>query len=229
MDRLKGNECMPWIIGGDFNEITSQMEKKGGRLRSELALQEFRETIDRCELYDLGYIGADYTWYNNHTNSEVVWERLDRFLLNCEMQNKCSILKVHHLPLIASDHCPIMAEWLEDRIDSRRLARRPKRFEEFCIVREVWQNQRTIGLESILDKTRICLERLGNWSRYRYGGSIRGAIARKETEIKNLSSEKDDHRVLELKEKEKELEIMLEDDEVYWRQRSREDWLQWGD
>lgn len=38
-----------------------------------------------------------------------------------------------------------------------------------------------------------------------------------------------DKNELELNEKEKELENLLEDDEIYWKQHASEDWLNWGD
>lgn len=111
-------------------------------------MQEFRDIINKCELFDPGYIGAEFTWCNNHVNGEMIWERLDRFLMDAEMQNKCSSVKVFHLPCVASDHRPIMVEWHEDRRAERnRGTLKIKRFEEMwvkyedCknIVRSVWQ------------------------------------------------------------------------------------------
>ena len=40
---------MPWIVFGDFNEITKSDEKIGWL--------EFRDCLNRCELYDLGFSG----------------------------------------------------------------------------------------------------------------------------------------------------------------------------
>lgn len=47
---------------GDFNEITHAKEKIGGGVRPEGQMRCFRETINRCKLRDMGYVGSDYTW-----------------------------------------------------------------------------------------------------------------------------------------------------------------------
>lgn len=52
----------PWIVMGDFNEITSSLEKKAGRLRAECQMQEFRTAMEDCGLNDLKYIGRWFTW-----------------------------------------------------------------------------------------------------------------------------------------------------------------------
>lgn len=180
------------MLGGDFNEITDNSEKSGGLDRSEADLREFREVIDYCGVMDPGYIGPKFTWCNNHVNHGIIWDRLDRFLINPAMSNKCYSFKVFHLGHIASDHRPLLAEWKEEPPDGARLHRsRPRRFEEVwtkyedCreIVKQVWSSN--VGSTAIIitDKTVECLHRLNQWSRRKYNGSIRGAISRKEKEI----------------------------------------------
>lgn len=43
---------------GDFNEILFSHEKQGGRLRVERKMTAFREALDDCDLFDLGYEGS---------------------------------------------------------------------------------------------------------------------------------------------------------------------------
>lgn len=74
-----------------------------------------------------------------------------------------------------------------------------------------------------------CISRLACWSRNHYKGSIRGAIALKEREIQSQLNQGEQHNDVELNKKERELENLLEDNEIYWKQRVREDWLEWGD
>lgn len=78
-------------------------------------------------------------------------------------------------------------------------------------------------------KIQDCLTRLDRWSHIKYGGSIRGAIESKEKEIQDLSNTDDVVDYNAIGKKKKELENLLEDDEIYWKQRAREDWLEWGD
>ncbi|KAL0003323.1 hypothetical protein SO802_017104 [Lithocarpus litseifolius] len=41
---------MPWLCGGDFNEIMKSHEKSGGRLRPYGQIEKFREVLDECNL-----------------------------------------------------------------------------------------------------------------------------------------------------------------------------------
>lgn len=54
----------PWIVGGDFNDILSSIEKFGGcpinNTRADLLLNYF----NYCNLIELGYRCSKYTWTN---------------------------------------------------------------------------------------------------------------------------------------------------------------------
>lgn len=57
------NDCnVPWVVLGDFNEITNSFEKKSGRLRSVYQMNDFRMTLEDCNLNDLGFVGRWFTW-----------------------------------------------------------------------------------------------------------------------------------------------------------------------
>ena len=61
---LKNQYTMPWIVFGDFNEITESDEKIGWLDRDAKQMAEFRDCLNRCELFDLGFIGQKFTWCN---------------------------------------------------------------------------------------------------------------------------------------------------------------------
>ena len=48
---------MPWIVFGDFNEIVYSHEKSGGLARDGKQMANFRDSLDRCGLFDLGFVG----------------------------------------------------------------------------------------------------------------------------------------------------------------------------
>jgi hypothetical protein len=45
----------PWLCVGDFNEILFSHEKQGGRDRSQIYMDWFREALEFCKLRDLGF------------------------------------------------------------------------------------------------------------------------------------------------------------------------------
>ena len=59
------NQCdMPWIVFGDFNEITHPEEKLGWLDRDAIQMRNFRECLNWCGLVDLGFVGQSFTWRN---------------------------------------------------------------------------------------------------------------------------------------------------------------------
>lgn len=56
--RLREDQLLPWLVGGDFNEIAFSYEKSDGRLRSERRMDMFRSALMDCDLSDLGYQGS---------------------------------------------------------------------------------------------------------------------------------------------------------------------------
>ncbi|KAL0292084.1 UNVERIFIED_CONTAM: hypothetical protein Scaly_2605700 [Sesamum calycinum] len=63
--RLHHQSIRPWLCAGDFNEILAHSEKKGGPLRAEWQIRNFRNCLAECSLHDLGFQGATFTWCNN--------------------------------------------------------------------------------------------------------------------------------------------------------------------
>lgn len=54
LEKLSGSSNLPWIIGGDFNEILLASEKLGGVDKSQAQMNLFREVVDSCNLHELG-------------------------------------------------------------------------------------------------------------------------------------------------------------------------------
>lgn len=52
---------LPWLVGGDFNEILFESEKMGGMLRTAGQMREFSETIEDCGLCDIPAHGDKFT------------------------------------------------------------------------------------------------------------------------------------------------------------------------
>ncbi|BFG30761.1 hypothetical protein CerSpe_170350 [Prunus speciosa] len=53
---------LPWICFGNFNEILSVNEKRGGLVRANRLMEAFQSVLSNCELSDLGFVGCPFTW-----------------------------------------------------------------------------------------------------------------------------------------------------------------------
>lgn len=60
---LKGRGNLPWIVFGDFNEILFNSENIGGLEKPGRLMENFRDTLNDCNLIDLGFAGRCYTWF----------------------------------------------------------------------------------------------------------------------------------------------------------------------
>ncbi|KAJ8426111.1 hypothetical protein Cgig2_031778 [Carnegiea gigantea] len=75
---LHSHSALPWLVGGDVNEIFCNFEKKRVVVKSQALLDVFCATFEECGLFDLGFSGYGYTWESRRGDAEVVEERLDR-------------------------------------------------------------------------------------------------------------------------------------------------------
>ena len=89
-------------------EITRSHKKLGGRQRSARQMEEFRDVLDECGFWDLGFMGGKFTWCNGHPDGFTIWERLDRVVATMEWLDKFPTTKVIHLECGLSDHKPIL-------------------------------------------------------------------------------------------------------------------------
>ncbi|KAL5539767.1 hypothetical protein UlMin_045145 [Ulmus minor] len=80
LQRLSSLSNLPWLVVGDFNEITCDEEKRGGPPRSLTAMINFSHALANCSLHDLGFKGPQFTWNNNSTGTKNIQERLDRMV-----------------------------------------------------------------------------------------------------------------------------------------------------
>jgi exonuclease III len=69
-----------WVVGGDFNMITTLWEKKGGARRMEGESDSFRDWINNNRLVDIHTNNGPFTWTNKRRLEKSIAVRLDRFL-----------------------------------------------------------------------------------------------------------------------------------------------------
>lgn len=131
-----------------------------------------------------------------------------------------------HLDYYNSDHWPIIAWEDEDCSEDDRISgRQPKRFEDRStkiegsreIIEDVWRKRYYPNIKSFKQKLGHCISCLKRWDKDKLCGSLNGAITKKENEIRLLYQEGSWNWRRKATKAERELELLLEKDERYWR------------
>ncbi|GAV67593.1 Exo_endo_phos domain-containing protein [Cephalotus follicularis] len=112
---------LPWLIGGDFNTISTPSEKCGGGPYSNTSMDHFNRIIANASLLEVSFLGDQYTWCNDNAGPKMIWLRLDRLLTNLARSLAFPNLKLIHKPRILSDHCPLVAIFQEPSRLSRSI------------------------------------------------------------------------------------------------------------
>ncbi|XP_060186842.1 uncharacterized protein LOC132616258 [Lycium barbarum] len=60
------------------------------------------------ELFDIGFKGSPFTWWNGISAGDCIFKRLDREVVNQQFQNLFSNIEVEHLSRTGSDHTPLL-------------------------------------------------------------------------------------------------------------------------
>ncbi|KAJ8438736.1 hypothetical protein Cgig2_013782 [Carnegiea gigantea] len=105
---LKTHMDLPWLVGGDLNEIFYHSEKAGRPPRAQTHIDAFRDACLDNDLHDLGFSGCEFTWCNKREGAEVVEGCLDRFCPSTEWSIQFPGAQVQHMDSYISDHPPIL-------------------------------------------------------------------------------------------------------------------------
>ncbi|KAG7558925.1 Ribonuclease H-like superfamily [Arabidopsis thaliana x Arabidopsis arenosa] len=223
----------PLILGGDFNTILRLDERTGGSGRLSPDSLAFGEWINELSLIDLGFKGGKYTWRRGRMESTFVAKRLDRVFGCAQARLKWQEAVVSHLPFLSSDHVPLFIQLApEMRCDPRR---RPFRFEAAWLSHESFKELLTNSWNPNVS-TPQALEGLQRTLR-KWNKEVFGDIhLRKEKllgDIKVIQDRLVDIQTDELLAEEeqllKNLDLLLEQEETLWFQKSREKAIALGD
>ncbi|KAL5734017.1 hypothetical protein ACOSP7_031878 [Xanthoceras sorbifolium] len=222
LKRLHGLSSLPWLCGGDWNEILYDSEKLGGGVRAPFLIDNVREAVGYCGLQDLGFFGPEFTWCNKREGVDLIQVRLDHCFCN----------------LAWSDHRPILLEVLEERVAlGPATIRRKKRFHfEFAwadlpkckeAIKQSWVDHGR-GVNSVIKNLEYCEEKLAGWYKLQRD-SLASSIRAAQNELKGLSCSSNPTSWRNITIVETRLDDLMKREEVFWRQRSRVSWLKEGD
>ncbi|KAI9108411.1 hypothetical protein K1719_020602 [Acacia pycnantha] len=170
LQELAASMAEPWLIPGDFNEIRSPLEQKGGGRVNETRCRKFNEWIQACDLIDVETKGPFYTWKGPKWEGlERVYKRLDRCLCNINWLEEFVDGEARILPRLCSDHHPLFVSLMPEVYVPRE---KPFRYEAMWqmhenfnqVLRESWRG------EDEIHRKLICLKQdLMLWNREVFG------------------------------------------------------------
>ena len=223
----------PWLIAGDFNETRFPSERSSSCRETTRRSHGFNEWIDDLQLMEVEFSGALHTWARGNSTETRQSARLDRALCNVNWSMRFERAKMRHLPAIQSDHCPLFIspngfvplQELHRPFKFQATWLTHENFQEF--VREKWDS--TTSLVPALDKLATELK---VWNRDIFGNIFqqkKRLLARIAGVQKALSTNKN-HGLIKLETHlRRDLDEILEREEILWYQKSRIDWISNGD
>lgn len=226
----------PLIIGGDFNIIRYINEKSSidGVHRH---TPVFNSLMHFYELREIVMSGGMFTWSNNQEVPTL--EKLDRILVTKEWEDIFPQASVSRLPREMSDHSPLIVStgkkgslpFIQFKFELGWL----KNLEFFPLVEKIWRKpcRAKSALDKIQQKLKLFKQFFKGW-----GFNLQGELRKKRKEYQKelselekieeevgLSSAQIDRKTWLICEKLKS----LEQEEIYWFERSHETWLLQGD
>jgi hypothetical protein len=221
---------LPWLCIGDFNSITSSLDKLGGRPFNALSHNDFGYFMNAFGMIDLGFLGNPFTWSNHRQGHGLIKERLDRGVVSSQWLHEFPAISVTHLPAYSSDHNPLILNTVRP---SPSLPI-PFRFEEFwtrdpmcgIVINEAWSTAVSGSSSSCLaQKLKITKKAIKYWNKYHFS-DIKSKLDSTLLllDITQQASPSDYNLGLELHLKSLLNEYYLQEESL-WKSKSRELWL----
>jgi hypothetical protein len=107
----------PWILAGDFNQI-SRSEDKNNSCINRALLRRFRRWIDEKELKEISLIGRRYTWSNQRQAPTLV--KLDHVFCTSSWEGLFPASTLFSKASEDSDHCPLILKLREEEGTGKR-------------------------------------------------------------------------------------------------------------
>ncbi|KAK6158751.1 hypothetical protein DH2020_006065 [Rehmannia glutinosa] len=222
-----------WMIIGDFNDILCVEEKRGGRVRSEVSFNDFRNFVRNMGMGAVPFSGYGYTWSNLRANEGFLEEPLDRAFGSPSWMLQYPLAEVKRVVRHSSDHLMLILISEPDRLNAKKRFSFDRRWvaREGAddVVRDAWMLN-SVGTPMFLvhQKIRNCRLKLLAWNRTGSSNSAK-VILETNAKLNVLSGQRvnKDWRMWE------SLKGVLNkaygNEELFWKQKSRNQWLREGD
>ncbi len=218
----------PTFCMGDLNDIMYDNEKLSCSPVNSSRISQFPRHIHNLGLIDLGYNGPAYTWSNKKNGCDLVLERLDRCLANVEWCMLFPHTTVYHLPMLYSDHAPIIAIL-------NPIHHHPKKsfkFENWWISEKDFQKEAQAGWSAINSNFHSKAIHLGKhlstWNKKK--GSLHSQLKQVENQILQVQSNANRANLLHEEKRLEQLhDALMSKLSDFYKQRAKKYWIQQGD
>eukprot|EP00253_Pinus_taeda_P011321 PITA_11321 len=227
------------IMGGDFNMITSLLEKKGGLRKLNRDTGAFADFIETAKLVDVHPSSYSFTWNNRRGGENLIASCLDQFLISESIVLEGITVNSDILPSGGSDHWPISLE--AAFLGTPR--NKPFRFEKFelqhpnfvQLLEKWWHeplNVQGTKMFKLQSKLKHIKSKIKHWNIMEFGNIFKEkSILEGKLEIIHKSWISG-NITEESKEREKDLMNQWHQrslqEETLWKQKSRVHWLKEG-
>lgn len=226
LSTLSNLASFPWLVSGDFNEITHIGESSNGN-RSNILMSNFRSALNVCDLSDLGFHGPPFTFSNKRKGIDEAKARLS-------WRVAFPKAKVFHLTALSSDHNPVLTD-VDYKLQTN-LTQKRFHFEHMWLrqygfhnlISGTWDRLSTEN-SSLATNLKSLGSTLTTWNQSSFGNVSHkiNCIRSKLTTIRNLP--RDSSTISAEDTLSRELDEWLLREEILWKQRSRADWMREGD
>ncbi|CAJ2636114.1 unnamed protein product [Trifolium pratense] len=211
--------------------LKHRYEKKGRTDRANWLINGFREAVGDAGLFDLFMHGYQFTWFKSLGTNRAVEEKLDRALANDSWSQNFPNARLECLTATSSDHYPL---WLVcEPIQPTSYAPRHFKFEmawmedpEFAnFVRNRWC---TYNANDITLKLDACAADLSHWSKDHFH-NLRKQIDTYHKKLEQTRGHVDETNINYFNALKKRLNVLLSQEDRFWKQRAKTFWYKDGD
>lgn len=203
-------------------------------------MEDFQDALEDCRLHDLGFKGPKYTWNNGRPRRDYTVERLDRAVANMEWSDVWRDVGVDIMTCCSSDHLLLLLNFEKKKKKGKFNGKkwRPFRYEtgwSKCgdfkkIVQESWAVRFPTKDPWTVFRTKQhgCQRVIKKWVKKQKQPTEK-YILEKTTELGKIQEQANPVNVQMEKALKEEINVLMEQEELKWRQRAKENWLRDGD
>jgi len=223
---------VPWMLIGDFNETLLPSDQRGGIYHHSRATL-FSHFMNNSKLLELTTTCGHFTWHRTNNDIRILSKKLDRSIASVDWRVSFPEAFVEVLCRLHSDHNPLLI-----RFGGIPLARgpRPFHFEAAWIdhndyadlVKSSWisQNHNITAALAKVQENSITFNQDVSGNIFKRKKHVENRLKGVQSYLERVDSYR--HTLLE-KELQQEYNHILFQEEMLWYQKSREQWVKFGD